>query len=135
MTDVDRNTIASLLLQTGDRCAEIMDRSMRNPVVKYVQADEIWRYVGEKDKRIRKDDSPEMKTMGIRGNGCRNQTGACLYRRQAQRRNNMVFVNELAERVSTRIQLTTDGCVLNRHVEEAFGTEVDFAQLIKLYGQ
>ena len=46
------------------------------------------------------------------------------------------FVNELAERVSTRVQLTTDGFVFyNRHVEEAFGSEVDFAQLVKLYGQ
>jgi len=46
------------------------------------------------------------------------------------------FINELAERISTRIQLTTDGFVFyNRHVEDAFGSEVDFAQLIKLYGQ
>jgi hypothetical protein len=40
-------------------------------------------------------------------------------------------VNELAERISTRIQLTTDGFVFyNRHVEDAFGSEVDFAQLV-----
>jgi IS1 family transposase len=46
------------------------------------------------------------------------------------------FINELAERISSRIQLTTDGFVFyNRHVEDAFGAEVDFAQLIKLYGQ
>src|SRR5271157_6514189 len=57
MTGVDRNTIASLLLRTGDRCAEIMDSSMRNLRCQYVQADEIWCYVGKKDKRIRKDDS------------------------------------------------------------------------------
>ena len=60
MTDVDRNTISSLLLRTGDRCAEIMDGTMRNLRCQYVQADEIWCYVGKKDKRIRKDDPPEM---------------------------------------------------------------------------
>jgi hypothetical protein len=40
MTDVDRNTIASLLLRTGDRCAEIMDGSMRNLRCQYIQADD-----------------------------------------------------------------------------------------------
>jgi IS1 family transposase len=137
MTDVDRNTIASLLLRTGDHCAEIMDASMRNLRCQYVQADEIWCYVGKKDKRIRKDDLPEMgsqwvfvamdaetKLVPVYTVGKRNEETTWY------------FVNELAERISTRIQLTTDGYVFyNRHVEEAFGSEVDFAQLIKLYGQ
>jgi hypothetical protein len=65
MTDVDRNTIASLLLRTGDRCAEIMDGSMRNLRCQYVQADEIWCYVGKKDKRIRKGDSPELGSQWV----------------------------------------------------------------------
>jgi IS1 family transposase len=137
MTDVDRNTIASLLLRTGDRCAEIMDGTMRNLRCQYVQADEIWCYVGKKDKRIRKDDSSEMgsqwvfvamdaetKLVPVYTVGKRNEETTWY------------FVNELAERVSTRIQLTTDGYVYyNSHVEDAFGSEVDFAQLIKLYGQ
>ena len=55
MTDVDRNTIASLLLRTGDRCAEIMDASMRNLRCQYVQADEIWCYVGKKDDLLPKN--------------------------------------------------------------------------------
>jgi hypothetical protein len=45
------------------------------------------------------------------------------------------FITELAERVANRIQPTTDGFVVyQRHVEDAFGSEVDFAQLVKLYG-
>jgi IS1 family transposase len=137
MTDVDRNTIASLLLRTGDHCAEIMDTTMRNLRCQYVQADEIWCYVGKKDKRIRKGDSPEMgsqwvfvamdadtKLVPVYTVGKRNEETTWY------------FVNELAERISTRIQLTTDGYIFyNRHVEDAFGAEADFAQLIKLYGQ
>jgi IS1 family transposase len=137
MTDVDRNTIASLLLRTGDRCAEIMDGSMRNLRCQYVQADEIWCYVGKKDRHIHKGDSPEMgsqwvfvamdaetKLVPVYTVGKRNEETTWY------------FINELAERVSTRIQLTTDGYVFyNRHVEDAFGSEVDFAQIIKLYGQ
>ena len=45
------------------------------------------------------------------------------------------FINDLAERLANRIQLTTDGFIFyRRHVEDAFGAEIDFAQLIKLYG-
>jgi IS1 family transposase len=137
MTDVDRNTITSLLLRTGDYCADLLDGSMRNLRCQYVQCDEIWTFVGKKDKRIRKDDSPEMgsqwvfvamdadtKLVPVYTVGKRNEETTWY------------FINELAERISTRIQLTTDGFVFyNRHVEDAFGSEVDFAQLVKLYGQ
>ena len=137
MTDVDRNTINSLLLRTGDRCAEIMDSTMRNLRCQYIQADEIWTYVGKKDRHVRKGDSLEVgsqwvfvamdaetKLVPVYTVGKRNEETTWY------------FVNELAERISTRIQLTTDGYVFyRRHVEEAFGSEIDFAQLIKLYGQ
>jgi hypothetical protein len=48
MTDVDRNTIASLLVRTGDYCTDLLDGSMRNLRCGYVQCDEIWTYVGKK---------------------------------------------------------------------------------------
>src|SRR5713101_5961329 len=60
MTDVDRNTIASLLLRTGDRCAQIADYKMRNLRCGFVQCDEIWTYVGKKQRGVRKEDSPEL---------------------------------------------------------------------------
>src|SRR5437660_12841796 len=64
MTGVDRNTITSLLLRTGDHCADLMDGSMRNLRCGFVQCDEIWTFVGKKQRHVKKDDSPELATSG-----------------------------------------------------------------------
>lgn len=70
MTDVDRNTIASLLVRTGDHRADLMDGSMRNLRCGFVQCDEIWTYVGKKQRHVRDDDSPELRRpVGVRGDG------------------------------------------------------------------
>jgi len=137
MTGVDRNTIASLLLRTGDRCDEIMDGTMRNLRCQYVQADEIWCYVGKKDRHIHRDDSPEMGSQWVFVAMDADTKLVPVYTvGKRTEETTWYFVNELAERISTRIQLTTDGFVFyNRHVEDAFGSEIDFAQLVKLYGQ
>ena len=136
MTDVDRNTIASLLLRTGDRCAELLDSRMRNLRCNYIQCDEIWTYVAKKQRRVRDGDSPEVgdqwvfvaidpesKLIPVFTVGKRSEETTWY------------FMHDLADRLACRVQLTTDGFVFyNRHVENAFGCEVDFAQLIKLYG-
>jgi IS1 family transposase len=137
MTGVDRNTITSLLLKTGDYCADLMDGSMRNLRCQYVQADEIWCFVGKKDKRVREGDSPELGSQWVFVAMDEETKLVPVYTvGKRTEETTWYFINELAERISTRIQLTTDGFVFyNRHVEDAFGSEVDFAQLIKLYGQ
>jgi len=137
MTDVDRNTITSLLVHTGDHCNDLLDGSMRNLRCGYVQCDEIWTYVGKKQRQVRAGDSPEVgdqwvfvamdaetKLVPVHTVGKRTEETTWY------------FINELAERLANRIQLTTDGFhFYQRTVEDAFGAEVDFAQLIKLYGQ
>ncbi len=137
ITSVDRNTITSLLLKTGDCCADLMDGSMRNLRCQYVQADEIWCYVGKKDRHLREGDSPEMGSQWVFVAMDEETKLVPVYTvGKRTEETTWYFINELAERISTRIQLTTDGFVFyNRHVEDAFGSEVDFAQLIKLYGQ
>ena len=59
MTDVDRNTIASLLLRTGDRCATLLDSRMRGIDCRHVQCDEIWTYVAKKARHVKDDDPAE----------------------------------------------------------------------------
>ena len=59
MTGVHRDTICRLLVETGDNCAALLDSHIRNVRVNYIQADEIWTYVGKKDKHLRVDDPPE----------------------------------------------------------------------------
>jgi hypothetical protein len=60
MTDVDRNTISSLLLRTGDRCAAILNERMRNLQCQRLQVDEIWTFVQKKRRRVHQGDSPEV---------------------------------------------------------------------------
>ena len=137
MTGVHRDTICRLLVETGDHCAEIMDSTMRNLRCQYVQCDEIWTFVGKKARQIQYGDSVELgdqwvfvamdeptKLIPVFTVGKRNEETTWY------------FLNELAERVSTRMQITTDGFVFYRRmVPETFGTDVDFAQLVKLYGE
>ena len=137
MTGVHRDTICRLLVQVGDHCAEVMNSTMRNLKLGFVECDEIWTWVLKKQRRVQDGDSPEVgdqwvfvamdadtKLVPVFTVGKRNEETTWY------------FINELAERVSNRIQLTTDGFVFyRRHVEDAFGAEVDFAQLVKLYGE
>jgi hypothetical protein len=59
MTDVDRNTINSLLLRTGERCAALLDERMRQLPCRRLQCDEIWTYVAKKARNVRQDDPAE----------------------------------------------------------------------------
>jgi IS1 family transposase len=137
MTGVHRDTICRLLVETGDYCNDLLDGSMRNLRCQFVQADEIWCYVGKKDKHVRKGDSPEMGSQWVFvAMDADTKLVPVFTVGKRTEETTWYFIHELAERISTRIQLTTDGFVFyQRHVEEAFGSEVDFAQLIKLYGQ
>ena len=137
MTDVDRNTITSLLVKTGDYCNDLLDGTMRNLRCGYVQCDEIWTYVGKKQRHVAAGDSPEVGDQWVFV-AMDAQTKLVPVHTVGKRTEETTwyFINELAERLANRIQLTTDGFhFYRRTVEDAFGAEIDFAQLIKLYGQ
>lgn len=62
MTGVHRDTIMRLVNRTGENCITIMNRRMRNLSSRLIQADEIWTYVGKKEKRVRLGDNPGQAT-------------------------------------------------------------------------
>jgi len=140
MTGVHRDTICRLLVQTGDHCTALWDAHVRNVRAKYVQADEIWCYVGKKDKHVRIDDPEEFGNQWVFvaldeetkfvpsfmvGKRTRETTYAFLADLQTR----------LADTRFNRFQLTTDGFhFYQRGVEDVFAGQADFAQLIKLFG-
>lgn len=136
MTGVHRDTICRLLVQVGDHCAELLDEKMRNLHCGYVQADEIWTYVGKKQKHTRSDDSPEVGDQWVFvAMDAETKLVPTFTVGKRTEETTWYFVNDLAERLGSRVQLTTDGFVFyQRHVEEGFGSEIDYAQLVKLYG-
>ena len=137
MTGKSKNTILKLLADTGAACAAYQDQAMRGLTIKKVQVDEIWSFVGAKQKNVRSDDGahadfgdcytftaidPETKLMPCWLVGTR--TAQCAHD----------FMEDLAGRLANRVQLTTDGLkVYPDAVEAAFRGKVDYGMLNKSY--
>jgi IS1 family transposase len=138
MTDTAKGTVLKLLVDLGRACSEYQDNALRNLPCKRLQLDEIWSFVGSKEKNR---PAAERGTFG-RGDVW-TWTALCadtklvpswfVGTRDAGSAG--VFVDDLASRLAGRVQITSDGhkAYLSA-IEDAFGTEVDFAVLQKLYG-
>ncbi|HBG92402.1 MAG: transposase [Nitrospirae bacterium RIFOXYB2_FULL_43_5] len=138
MTGAAKGTVLKLLADVGQACAEYQDKTLKNLPCKRVQCDEIWSFCYAKDKNV-----PEDK-QGQFGYGdvwtftalCADSKVVPTWRigsRDLQTATE--FMQDLAGRMKNRIQLTTDGHrVYLDAVDNAFGSNVDFSQLIKLYG-
>jgi IS1 family transposase len=138
MVDVSINTVTKLLVEVGAACAAYQDEHLRKLTCKRIQCDEIWSFCYAKQKNV----APEKA--GVLGYGdvwTWTATDAdtklvpswLVGLRNADYAK--TFVADLAGRLAGRVQLTTDGLKLYVNaVEEAFGSEIDFAMLVKLYG-
>ncbi len=137
MTGVHRDTISRLLLQVGENCSQLMNANIRNVRVHYVQADEIWCFVGKKDKHKRADDPPEFGDAWVfTALDAETKLIPAYVVGKRTRETTYKFLLQLQRRIADeRFQLTTDGFhFYQRGVEDVFAGSVDFAQLIKLYG-
>jgi transposase-like protein/IS1 family transposase len=135
VTGVHRDTIMSLLLLAGERCQRLMDVKMRNLNSRYLEVDEIWTYVGKKRRVVREGDSPEMGDQWVYvAIDAETKLIPSFRIGKRVRPDTWAFLTDLYQRMANRVQLTTDG--LNHYtvtVPECFGTDVDFAQLVKLF--
>jgi len=139
ITGTAKNTVLKLLADVGAACAAYQDRVMRNLQCKTVQCDEIWAFVGMKDRNVPAD----LKgTFGIGDVYTWTAIDAdtklipCWHLGTRDAASARVFMNDLASRLANRVQLTTDGHgSYLRAVDEAFHRDIDFAQLVKQYGR
>ncbi len=130
------NTVTKLLVDVGAACAEYQDKALRNLSCKRVQCDEIWSFVYSKQRNI-----PEGME-GVAGDiwtwtALCPDTKLILSWMVGQRTSDdaAVFIADLADRLTNRIQLTTDGNkAYLEAVEQTFGKDIDYAMLVKLYG-
>lgn len=138
MTDVAKNTVVKLLKDLGEVCTKYQDEAFRNLPCKRIQCDEIWSFCYAKEKNV-----PEDKK-GVFGFGdVWTWTALCadtklvpswyIGRRDLEAAT--LFMEDLAGRLANRVQLTTDGhkAYLDA-VEQAFGLDIDYSILVKLYG-
>src|SRR5438874_1636794 len=137
MTGVSRTTIDKLLCDLGRACSEYQDKAFRNLSSKRFQCDEIWSFVAAKEKNC----TVEMKKKGA-GDvwtwvalDADTKLVPCWFIGQRDAGCAYHFMHDLAERLAHRVQLTTDGhrAYLSA-VEDAFGAEIDYAMLQKIYG-
>jgi IS1 family transposase len=131
---VEDKTVMRVLLRVRDRCAHLMNMSMRKLPCKIVQVDEIWTYVGKKEKRVNGTDNPvEVGDQYVFvAMDSETKLVPCFRVGKRSSVNAYWFMQELESRLANRIQLTTDGFPpYGPAVEDAFGIDVDYAQLIK----
>ncbi|MGB8473968.1 MAG: IS1 family transposase [Candidatus Acidiferrum sp.] len=136
MTGVHRDTIMRLVVRVGESCAGLLDEKMRGLRCRQVQADEIWTYVGKKEKRVRHDDNPEEVGDQYVFVAMDSETKLIPCFRVGKRNatNTFYFVQDLQARLANRVQLTTDGFRPYKDaVDDTFGMDVDYAMLVKMY--
>lgn len=139
MTGVAKNTIVKLLADLGEACGRYLDDNLRGLNCKRLQCDEIWSFCYAKQKNVPKDKRGEFGygdvwTWTAIDPETKLVVGYFVGRRDTETA--MAFIADLKERLTSRVQLTTDG--LKKYltaVESAFGEEIDYAMLRKIYGK
>ena len=136
LTDTHRDTVMRLAVEVGQGCERIMDEKMRGIPSKRIQVDEIWSYVGKKQRHVAQGDDrsqvgdqwtfvaidPDTKLVPAYHIGKRTKHHATL------------FMTDLSERSTNRVQISSDA--LNSYVdavEAAFGADVDYGEAVKFY--
>ncbi|MDT7540597.1 MAG: hypothetical protein QOE33_501 [Acidobacteriota bacterium] len=139
ITGVEKKTILSLLALAGEKCERLLDEKIKGVAVRDVQADEMWGYVGMKEK-TKKRQLRHDTTLGDAYTflAIERHTKLVLAWHLGRRnvRDTFEFTEKLYNATSGRFQLTTDGFVAYPDaVIHSLGTRVDFAQMIKIYEQ
>src|SRR5260370_27404792 len=136
MTGVSKHTVLSLLKRFGCAAASYHDSHVRNLRVHRLQCDEIWAFIGAKMKNTSAEKIEQgwgdVWTWTAIDADTKLIISSTLGDRGADTANN--FMQDVASRISNRIQLTTDGYRLYAEaVEDAFGADIDYAMLVTNY--
>jgi IS1 family transposase len=135
ITGVHRDTIMRLGVRVGRGCEVLLDAKMQDLDCHYLQFDELWGFIGKKERHLRVDDNPEFGDVwtfcAIDPETKVVPTFLCGKRNAATAN---AFVQDVASRMRNRVQVSTDA--LNAYVEaveRSFGADVDYGQIVKVY--
>jgi len=138
MTGFAKRTVTRLVVEVGTACFHYQDRVLRNLTCKRLQCDEIWSFIGCKEKNV----TLAKAKKGVCGDAwvwvaidADTKLVPCWLVGQRDAENATEFIADLENRLAHRVQLTTDGhTVYFNAVIDAFADEVDYSQLVKYYG-
>jgi len=139
MVDVSINTVTKLLVDAGQACIAFHDANVQNVKTKRVQCDEIWSFTYAKQKNVAKAKSAPVGagdtwTWTAVDADSKLIISWLVGRRDA--RHAQIVIDDLKNRLASRVHITTDGLrVYADAIENTFGSDVDFAMLVKLYGE
>jgi IS1 family transposase len=135
ITGIHRDTIMRLGVKVGCGCANVLDAKMRDLPCRYLQLDEIWGFIGKKERHLRAGDDPQY---GDVWTFCAIDAETKIVpafkcgKRDLKTAN--AFVGDLAGRLRNRVQISSDALrAYVEAIEQNFGTEVDFGQIVKTY--
>ena len=139
MTGASKNTIVKLLADVGRACSIYQSEHLKNLSCKNIQVDEIWSFCYSKKKNV------PLEKKGQFGYGdvwtwtsicADSKLVPCWHVGSRDAESARIFIDDLASRMANRIQLTSDGFKpYLEAVEGAFGADIDYAMLVKLYGE
>ena len=138
MTGASKNTIAKLLVELGAACSEYLNKTLVNLNSKRIQCDEIWQYVGAKQKNVPAEKRDEFGIGDVWTWVAMDADSKLICSCLVGKRDHACateFIQDLAVRLVHRVQLTTDGLKMYLNaVADGFGDNIDYAMLVKVYG-
>lgn len=139
VTGVSINTVTKLLIDAGLACARFHDENVHGVKARRVQCDEIWSFCYAKAKNVATAKAAPERAGDVWTWTALDSDSKMIVSYLVGDRDSeyaMAFMDDLRGRLANRVQLTTDGhkAYLNA-VEEAFGDDVDYAMLVKMYGE
>lgn len=137
MTGIHRDTIMRLGVRIGQGCTSLLDAKMRDLPCNRLEIDEVWGFIGKKESRVKRGDDPQfgnvwtfcaidaetklVPSFSVASNRSQEATRA--------------FMRDVASRMRNRVQVSTDSLRAYRDaVETAWGSDVDYAQIVKVFG-
>ena len=139
VTGASTTTVLKLLVDAGLACARFHDEAVRGVKARRIQCDEIWSFCYAKAKNVATAKAAPERVGDVWTWTALDSDSKLIVSYLVGGRDSeyaMAFMDDLRQRLATRVQLTTDGHkAYLQAVEEAFGNDIDYSMLVKLYGE
>ena len=134
-TGIHRDTIMRLGVKVGQGCAQVLNAKMRDLDCRYLQFDEIWGFIGKKERSVMVEDKPDIGDVWTFCAVDADTKLVPLFKvGKRDRHTANAFVQNVAGRMRNRVQISTDALrAYVEAIEKAFGADVDYGQIVKTY--